>query len=148
MGCVIVLLAAILCTLLFGPVPVLVIGGVALAYGALAAICIGIGNAAAAIRQAWKFGSAKSASPARAEPPAASMFLGFDDWASRNPIEAGRAKAAQAAWEASEQARQGDQRVRQPARTPRYEPVFFLLEVDIGAAVLAIACVIAGIVWR
>jgi hypothetical protein len=50
MGCVVLLLVGILCTMLFGPTAVLVISGLGVAYAVLMALAAGIGNVGAAVR--------------------------------------------------------------------------------------------------
>ena len=49
MGFVVLLLAGILCTMLFGPMPVLVVLGLGAAYAVLMLIAMGIGEVGAAI---------------------------------------------------------------------------------------------------
>ena len=92
------LLLAILCTMIFGPAPVLILAGVGVVLAAFAAMGAGIGETVAAIRRVLSPRRSKSASAASiAEARAASDAQRFEEWAARNPLEATRAKAAEAA---------------------------------------------------
>ena len=108
MGFVVLLLAGTFCTMLFGPMHVLVVLGLGAAYAALMLLATGIGKLGAAVRRIHFGRKPKTPSAASiAGERAAGDAIVFAEWAAREPEAATIAAAKQAAWEASELAAKG-----------------------------------------
>jgi hypothetical protein len=120
MGFVVLLLAGILSTMLFGPTPVLVVLGLGAAYAVLMLIAIEIGELGAAVRRI-RFGrQTKTPSAASiADERAVRDAMVTAEWAAREPEAATVAAAKQAAWNASDAAREATPQTMNPRRFGR-----------------------------
>lgn len=135
-----VLLAAILCTMVFGPAPVLILAELVAGYVALAFLGAAAGEVGAAVMGAVK---RKRGPPTGVEPPArpraaydASIFA---EWAVRNPMEAAR-RSGKGSLGALVDAAEVE---RKDARSPtlRRKPVF-----NLPATAYVVAAILAA--WR